>query len=299
VDETGYINLGARLYDPVAGRFISADPLGHAASQDLYSFAGGDPINRFDPDGRCLETAWSFSAGATKGFAQGYTGIYVSPPANTTEYYGQQFGRSGAGALATWLTVEGSANTGAGLGIMAASGSAEAVTVGGATLAAGPAFVVGAGAAIEGAAQTGIGAFGLYNYNKLQPLQQPTTAPEGSPDTGSGNNDPGQTRLRDPATGRFVSDPNNPPSQYEFTDAQRRAAWKQLAQDPNSPFTPEQRAEIEARGWRGPQQINERTGKLETMELSHEPVPLREGGTQVVPRWPDEHAEVDPQRFVK
>jgi RHS repeat-associated protein len=53
VDETGYINLGARLYDPVAGRFISADPLGHAASQDLYSFCGGDPVNRFDPTGRC------------------------------------------------------------------------------------------------------------------------------------------------------------------------------------------------------------------------------------------------------
>jgi RHS repeat-associated protein len=53
VDETGYINLGARLYDPGAGRFMSADPLGHGASQDLYSFAGGDPVNRFDPDGRC------------------------------------------------------------------------------------------------------------------------------------------------------------------------------------------------------------------------------------------------------
>jgi hypothetical protein len=34
------------------GRFLSADPLGHAATMDLYSFAGGDPVNRFDPDGR-------------------------------------------------------------------------------------------------------------------------------------------------------------------------------------------------------------------------------------------------------
>jgi RHS repeat-associated protein len=53
VDETSYINLGARLYDPVAGRFMSADPLGHEASQDLYSFCSGDPVNGFDPDGRC------------------------------------------------------------------------------------------------------------------------------------------------------------------------------------------------------------------------------------------------------
>ena len=52
VDETGYINLGARLYDSAAGRFISADPLGHEASQDLYGFCG-DPVNDFNPDGRC------------------------------------------------------------------------------------------------------------------------------------------------------------------------------------------------------------------------------------------------------
>jgi len=53
VDETGLICLGARHYDPAAGRFISADPLGHSASQDLYSFCGGDAINWFDPDGMC------------------------------------------------------------------------------------------------------------------------------------------------------------------------------------------------------------------------------------------------------
>ena len=53
VDETGLVYMGARYYDPVAGRFFtSADPLGHGASMDLYSFCGGDPVNSFDPDGR-------------------------------------------------------------------------------------------------------------------------------------------------------------------------------------------------------------------------------------------------------
>jgi RHS repeat-associated protein len=69
VDETGYINLGARLYDPVAGRFISADPLGHAACQDLYSFCGGDPVNRFDPDGRCVEGGAAAAGGLITGTA--------------------------------------------------------------------------------------------------------------------------------------------------------------------------------------------------------------------------------------
>ena len=104
-------------------------------------------------------------------------------------------------------------------------------------------------------------------------------------------------RLRD-ARGRFVSDPANPPSPYKFTDAQRRAAWRRLAEDPSSPLTPGQRAQIRARGWRGPQRLT-KSGELETMELSHEPVPLREGGTEVVPRWPADHAALDPHRHLK
>ena len=108
----------------------------------------------------------------------------------------------------------------------------------------------------------------------------------------------GAGRLRDPKTGRFIPDPANPPSPNVMTDAQRRAHWKQLAQDPNSPLTAAQRAEIKARGWRGPQRLNE-FGELETMELSHEPIPLRDGGKDVVPHWPADHAAIDPHRQLK
>jgi RHS repeat-associated protein len=52
IDPSGFYNLGARYYDPLAGHFLSPDPLGHGASMDLYSFCGGDPVNRFDPTGR-------------------------------------------------------------------------------------------------------------------------------------------------------------------------------------------------------------------------------------------------------
>ena len=51
-DVSGLYCLGARYYDPVAGRFLGADPLGHGGDPSLYGFCGGDPINRFDPDGR-------------------------------------------------------------------------------------------------------------------------------------------------------------------------------------------------------------------------------------------------------
>jgi hypothetical protein len=104
--------------------------------------------------------------------------------------------------------------------------------------------------------------------------------------------------LRNAVTGRFMIDPDYPPSPYEFNDAQRRAAWREIANNPNSPLTAAERVEVQSRGWRGPQRVNQ-YGEIETMELSHEPIPLREGGTQVVPRWPDDHASVDPFRQLK
>ncbi len=52
LDPTGLYWLGARHYDPIDGRFLSADPLGHSASADLYAYANGDPVNYLDPDGR-------------------------------------------------------------------------------------------------------------------------------------------------------------------------------------------------------------------------------------------------------
>jgi len=50
---TASVHTLARYYEPTSGRFLSADPLGQAASPSLYDFAGGDPVNSFDPDGRC------------------------------------------------------------------------------------------------------------------------------------------------------------------------------------------------------------------------------------------------------
>ena len=52
IDPTGFYWLGARYYEPTSGRFLSADPMGHAASPSLYDYAGGDPVNHTDSDGR-------------------------------------------------------------------------------------------------------------------------------------------------------------------------------------------------------------------------------------------------------
>jgi hypothetical protein len=42
-----------------------------------------------------------------------------------------------------------------------------------------------------------------------------------------------------------------------------------------------------------PQKYNEKKGGMESMDLSHEPTPAREGGTNLVERWPQDHANVD------
>jgi len=55
-DPSGWVNLGKRYYDPVAGSFISVDPVWSNRDPNYHSFAGGDPINYFDPDGRFGKT---------------------------------------------------------------------------------------------------------------------------------------------------------------------------------------------------------------------------------------------------
>jgi len=48
--ETGLYYLRARYYDPVAGRFLSADPLADQGEHP-YTYAGADPVNGHDPTG--------------------------------------------------------------------------------------------------------------------------------------------------------------------------------------------------------------------------------------------------------
>jgi RHS repeat-associated protein len=59
IDASGYFWLGARIYDPTGGKFLAPDPLGQAASWDLYSYAAGDPINRADPTGAVSSDLYS------------------------------------------------------------------------------------------------------------------------------------------------------------------------------------------------------------------------------------------------
>jgi RHS repeat-associated protein len=47
------VEMGARPYDPLLGRFLSVDPV-EGGSLNTYDYAGQDPINLFDLDGRAF-----------------------------------------------------------------------------------------------------------------------------------------------------------------------------------------------------------------------------------------------------
>jgi RHS repeat-associated protein len=53
-DPTGLVNIGARQYDPVLGRFISVDPIMNLADPNqwnAYAYANSSPITHSDPTG--------------------------------------------------------------------------------------------------------------------------------------------------------------------------------------------------------------------------------------------------------
>ncbi len=86
-DASGYYCIGAREYNPTDGRFLSPDPLSHSASADLYSYAGGDPINFIDSTGRCTTTSnqiQQVDAGGDSGDSTTTSNRFMGSPNETT-----------------------------------------------------------------------------------------------------------------------------------------------------------------------------------------------------------------------
>jgi RHS repeat-associated protein len=57
----GIVALGARLYDPLVGRFLEPDPVPHILNQ--YAYAGSNPIWFWDPDGRKSDAVIAMDVG--------------------------------------------------------------------------------------------------------------------------------------------------------------------------------------------------------------------------------------------
>jgi hypothetical protein len=72
--------------------------------------------------------------------------------------------------------------------------------------------------------------------------------------------------------------------------------WKNESENPGSNTQWDDDNLARMHDGRAPQRFNPDKGGVESMELSHEPIPARDGGRQLTPRWPQDHAAVDPYR---
>lgn len=77
----------------------------------------------------------------------------------------------------------------------------------------------------------------------------------------------------------------------------RSRFWKNSAADSKTAGQWDEGNLARMQSGRAPQRFNPDKGGMESMELSHEPIPFRNGGRDFVPRWPQDHAAVDPFRF--
>jgi len=90
------LSSAARYYDPVAGRWLTRDPIGYRGGLNLYGYCNNDPVNAVDPEGHfwhiligagigavgggvmnCIAHGWSwsnFGDGAWKGALIGAVG---------------------------------------------------------------------------------------------------------------------------------------------------------------------------------------------------------------------------------
>ena len=146
---TGLSYMQQRYYDPIAGRFLSVDPVSanpsNGSNFNRYWYANNNPYGFVDPDGRFVQLA-AIAVGAAAG---GLVGASISGYKSYSETGSVKFGAVasgfGQGALVGAATVLG----GAGLGAMATSAGATAtgVTVaqvsGGAYSAGAATFITG------------------------------------------------------------------------------------------------------------------------------------------------------------
>lgn len=72
IAEVQLYHYKARVYDPVAGRFLQTDPIGYAGGQNLYAYVSDDPLNMADPSGRMQYLAQNPAAGDL-GFGNQYS----------------------------------------------------------------------------------------------------------------------------------------------------------------------------------------------------------------------------------
>jgi RHS repeat-associated protein len=107
----GLYHFGARLYDPLTGSWTQPDPdydPADAASNSLYQFADGDPVNSVDPTGdytissSCLS---NFAAGPLGGLIEGIFGTpcHITFSRSFTDWLAKKAGTLGGAEAGAFI----------------------------------------------------------------------------------------------------------------------------------------------------------------------------------------------------
>lgn len=75
--DSGLLYMRARYYDPVAGRFVSADPIGYQGGINLYTYASNNPVRLIDPFGTNPEDWLDQLASGAKKVGKGVWDFFV------------------------------------------------------------------------------------------------------------------------------------------------------------------------------------------------------------------------------
>lgn len=79
LDTTGLIHMNGRVYDPLLGRFLSADPFvkqpEDLQSLNRYSYVKNNPLSYTDPSGFIFESIGKIFEGIFKGIGKVFKGI--------------------------------------------------------------------------------------------------------------------------------------------------------------------------------------------------------------------------------
>jgi len=81
--DTGFVQFGARWYDPLSGRWLSKDSLLFAAGWNVYAFVGNNPVMFADPMG--LDAIYLCDSDAVLG--QGHAAVIVGSDRSGWTYY--------------------------------------------------------------------------------------------------------------------------------------------------------------------------------------------------------------------
>jgi RHS repeat-associated protein len=79
-DASGLVAMTHRYYDPGTGRFINRDPIGYQGGINIYAYAGGNPVNNFDPSGLAYPSGVPYyTPGEVAQFNKGYNSDEPAP----------------------------------------------------------------------------------------------------------------------------------------------------------------------------------------------------------------------------